>query len=194
MEIWQKNALENIHAVLKEMRMSQVAYAKKANIDKNHLNAVLKAKKPLTRQFVSTFAANTGRDTDWFYLDHSIPVYTTNYDEHLAKAVAEKVVLGLKAEIPNAQLASPSAEYESEENAKLRERIQSLEAQLEKLARLEEIYSAEGIELLLTAGAVDAGAMLTVIDPTFVHPSHRAKTNAAISAPSLNASLHKKRK
>ncbi len=73
MEIWQKNALENIKRVIAE-HDSQLAFAKKAKVSKTHLNMVLNGKKPLTRQFVASVAAYMNRDTEWFYTDHASAV------------------------------------------------------------------------------------------------------------------------
>lgn len=71
MEIWQKNAIENICSIMAQHDLSQAALSREAKISKGHLNAVLKGKEPITRQLVATVANYFGRDTNWFYEDHS---------------------------------------------------------------------------------------------------------------------------
>jgi len=70
-EIWQKNALVNIAAVIAESKLSQASFAKCAKINANHLNMVLNGRRPVSRQLVATVAHYVGQETDWFYLDHS---------------------------------------------------------------------------------------------------------------------------
>lgn len=78
MEIWQKNAIVNIRNVISELSQTQLAFAKNAKISKSHLNMVLKERLPVTRQLVATIAAYVGKNTDWFYQDHSGAEDATN--------------------------------------------------------------------------------------------------------------------
>lgn len=71
MEIWQEIALKNVISAIDDAGLSQAALSKKAKMSYSHLNAVLKGKRPLTRQFIKTMSHHLGRPSEWFYLDHS---------------------------------------------------------------------------------------------------------------------------
>lgn len=74
MEIWQKTALKNVLSVVRKSDLTQAEFAKKANLNAKHFNAVLNEKKPITRHFVKAVAAVLDRPTEWFYENHSKPL------------------------------------------------------------------------------------------------------------------------
>lgn len=111
MEIWQENALRNISALLEGLNLSQLAFAKNAKISPTHLNMVMKGHRPITRQLVAAIAAHVGKDTDWFYIDHSASKQTspTPTIQELAKLITdqEAEIQSLRAELDRLKSSQP---------------------------------------------------------------------------------------
>lgn len=117
---------------------------------------------------------------------------TESQKEINADAVAKENAHALASDIASRVITALKSE-ESPDVAKLSEEIRSLKEQLSKFAQLEELISAEGIEVLLKLKPAQMAVIIRQFQPGFVHPSHRPRPSHHSQVPAAQASLHKKR-